>query len=87
MVTKTNHVHIDRNIIMKVIVLRGFFVETDVKVNKGDVIDLPDDKAKYLFEFSAAREATKEDEENFLNSDRAVNFSDGKLNMGIRKFN
>ncbi len=70
---------------MKVIALRGFFVETGVKIQKGDVVDLPDDEAKYLIDFKAAREATKQDEENFLNSDRAVSFCGGILHMGVRK--
>ena len=60
---------------MKVIALRGFFVETGVKIRKGDVVDLPDDEANYLIDFKAAREATKLDEENFLNSDQVVSFA------------
>jgi hypothetical protein len=70
---------------MKIIALRGFFVETGVKIRKGDVVDLPDNEANYLIDFKAAREATKQDEENFLNSDQVVSFCGGILHMGIRK--
>lgn len=70
---------------MKVIALRGFFVESGVKIRKGDVVDLPDGEANYLIDFKAAREATKLDEENFLNSDQVVSFCGGILHMGIRK--
>jgi hypothetical protein len=70
---------------MKVIALRGFFVETGVKIRKGDVVDLPDKEAEYLIDFKAARVATKQDEENFLNSDQAVSFCGGILHMGVRK--
>ena len=70
---------------MKVIALRGFFVESGVKIRKGDVVDLPDDEANYLIDFKAARVATKLDEENFLNSDQVVSFCGGVLHMGVRK--
>lgn len=70
---------------MKVIALRGFYVETGIKIQKGDVVDLPDNEANYLIDFRAAREATKKDEENFLNSDQAVSFCGGILHMGVRK--
>jgi len=70
---------------MKVIALRGFYVETGIKISKGDVVDLPDNEADYLIDFKAARIATKQDEENFLNSDQAVSFCGGVLHMGVRK--
>lgn len=72
---------------VKVIALRGFFVETGVRIHKGDVVDLPDDEAKYLIDFKAAREATEKDEENFFNSDQAVSYCGGILHTGIRKIN
>jgi len=68
---------------MKVIALRGFYVESGVKIRK--VVDLPDQEATYLIDFKAAREATKIDEEKFLNSDQVVSFCGGVLHMGIRK--
>ena len=71
---------------MRVIALRSFFVGSGAKVRKGDVVELPDDEAKYLIDFKAARIARKGNEKNFLNSDRAVCFSEGQLIMGIRKF-
>ena len=70
---------------MKVIAMRGFYVESGVKIRKGDVVDLPEKEANYLIDFKAARKATKEDEEKFLNSDQAVSFCGGILHMGIRK--
>ncbi len=70
---------------MKVIALRGFYVESGVKIRKGDVVDLPDQEANYLIDFKAAREATKKDEEEFLNSDQVVSFCGGVLHMGIRR--
>ena len=70
---------------MKIIALRGFYVESGVKIRKGDVVDLPDEEASYLIGFKAAREATKQDEENFLNSDQVVSFCGGILHMGVRK--
>lgn len=70
---------------MKVIALRGFYVESGVKIRKGDVVDLPSEEANYLIDFKAARLATKQDEENFLNSDQVVSFCGGILHMGVRK--
>lgn len=70
---------------MKVIALRGFYAETGIKIKKGDVVDLPDDAAKYLIDFKAARIASKQDQEDFLNSGRAVSFDGNELHMGIRK--
>ena len=70
---------------MTVFVLRNFFPSPGIAVSRGDVIELVDDKAEYFIEIGNVRYARKEDEERFLSSNRAVNFSNGQINMGIQK--
>lgn len=53
---------------MIVFVLRNFFPASNIAVPRGDVIELPDDRAEYFIEIGDVRIATKEDEDNFLNS-------------------